>query len=305
MTVPLQVRTDPPKPEDVKAQYGFVALIAQQIPEVGGLMEQAVRENWTPDRFSLALANTGWWKTTPDAGRQWLVTSIADPATAEQQLQVGQAGILQDLIEIGVHPYDSNGNPRLDTRALYLRVRLGGMEKDDAARRAFLFKEGNQPSEWDNQGGRYGQLVSEMLKLTHDYGYTAPGASREITGAANAIMLGGGTGTAEAWKRKMIQYAKAKYGAFADRLEAGESVMDLARPYLDSYAKVLEVAPGDVSLQDNMVQKALQGNGQQAAAVWQFEQELRKDDRYGYTRGARQDAASTVQAIGRAFGMVG
>lgn len=305
MTVPVQPRPPAPTPEDIKAQYGFVALIAQQIPEIGSLMQQAVQGNWTADRFSLALAGTQWWKSTPEAARQWTVRAITDPASAEADIQNGSKQILQDLIDIGVHPYDDAGNPRLDLRSLYVQVRTKGLEGNEAGRRAFLFEQGHQAGKAGTQGGRYGQLVTEMVKMAQEYGYASPGAMTEIIGAANAAALSGGAGNVEYWRRKMIGYAKAKYGAFADRIDAGESVMDLARPYMDSYATVLEVAPGDVGLQDQAVQKALQGDGKQAQAVWQFEQELRKDPRWGNTKNARQSAASTLTAIGRSFGMIG
>src|SRR5690242_9096214 len=102
MTLPLQVSTEAPKPEDIQASYGFVTLLAQEVPEIGTLMQQAVNEKWTADRFSLALANTDWWKSTPDAQRQWLVKSIADPASANVEAATGADEIRNLTAQLGV-----------------------------------------------------------------------------------------------------------------------------------------------------------------------------------------------------------
>lgn len=311
--MPLQVRTDPPKPEDVRASYGFVALIAEKIPEIGQLMERAVREQWTPDRFSLALANTNWWKTTPDASRQWLVRNIADPASAEADIQTGTAQLLQELGTLGLGYFQGQPGKQTDQdrlRELYITARVRGVLDDDVARRQFLVNEvlNQQPrdQEWyESRGGRYGEIVNNMLKLAVDYGYNSPNVNREIVDWANIIMRGGGAEDTTGWQRKLQNFARTKYAAFADRIDAGETVMDIAQPYLQSYANVLELNQQDIALSDQLVQKALQGTGQAALPVWQFEQELRKDERYGYTNGARKEAASAIQTIGRAFGMVG
>ncbi|WP_434439719.1 hypothetical protein [Lentzea sp. E54] len=300
MSMPLQVRTDPPKPEDVRASYGFVALIAQQIPEIGTLMEQAVREQWTPDRFSLSLANTNWWKNTPDAVRQWTVKNIADPMSAQQELLAGADKIRNLSAALGLPQPDVE-----KAKGLYLHTRM--FDLDEIGTKAHLTRQllGDQPGQ---VAGVYGDLVTGMWKLAAEYGYNTPDMAQRIHQEARNIMgSGGDTGRVglTSWQGMMQNYAASKYGAFADRFRAGETVMDVARPYLDTYAQTLELNVQDVGLNDNLVQKALQGDGQAAQPVWQFQQELRKDERYGYTSGARQEAGKTLQAIGRAFGMVG
>jgi len=300
MSMPLQVRTEPPKPEDVQASYGFVALIAKQIPEIGTLMEQAVRENWTPDRFSLALANTGWWKSTPDGQRQWLVKTIADPASAYTEAATGADQIRNLTAQLGVPMPDAK-----TAQDWWLWTKVAGY--DENGTRAYIARTAldSNFSAAEPGGGRLGQMVNDMWKLSQDYGYMPNGIVNEISDRAQWYLRTGGSIDTTGWQSQMREYAAAKYAPFADRIRGGETVRDIARPYLDSYSKVLELNAQDISLDDKLMQKALQGDGQAALPVWQFEQELRKDDRYGYTNGARQEAASTVQAIGRAFGMVG
>lgn len=320
MTIPLNVSTTPPSPEDVKSSYGFVAMIANSVPEVGNLMNQAVRENWTPNRFSMALANTGWWKSTPDGARQWLVKNIADPSSAEQDLKNGAAKIKADLVQLGIPEWIGVTGKATNEdryRDLYMKSMLGGM--DDTARRQMIWQEvnssrddrKNDPTGWkSNLGGVYGKAVTDMYTTALQYGYAPPDLQNRVLSEADRIMRAGGVGDTEGWKRQMINYASSKYGAFGDRIKGGETVMDVAKPYLDTYAQTLELDPSAIKLSDNLVQKALQGTpngkgGVEAPPVWQFQQELRQDPRWGNTTNAKQAAAQTLTTIGRAFGMVG
>jgi hypothetical protein len=53
--------------------------------------------------------------------------------------------------------------------------------------------------------------------------------------------------------------ARSKYPEMQTYLDQGMTVRDVAEPYLQSYAQLLEVAPDAVQLTDARVQKALQG----------------------------------------------
>jgi hypothetical protein len=300
MSMPIQVRTTPPGPEDVAAQYGFVTMIAQQIPEIGALMQQAVNENWTADRFSLALAATGWWKSTPDAVRQWTVKQIADPASAERELNTGSDKIRNLTTALGLRLPDIN-----EARGLFLRGQLDGL--DETGLQALLARTllGPAPGQ---EAGTYGELVNGMYDLAFKYGYSAPDLAQQVhQEARNILQAGGDTSRVglTGWQGKVQQYAAAKYTPFADRIRGGETVVDIARPYMDSYARVLEQAPSAVKLDDPLLQQALQGDGTAAKPVWAFEQELRKDERWGQTNNAKDAAGKALTSIGRAFGMIG
>ncbi|MFD9734411.1 hypothetical protein [Umezawaea sp. NPDC059074] len=301
MTVPVQVRTEPPDPEDVRATYGFVALLAEEVPEIGDLMQQAVDENWTADRFSMALAATDWWQSTPDGQRQWLVKTIADPATAEQAMQNGAQQVYAWASATGV-PVPSVKQ----ARKLWLETQVKGMDAAMASAHVArsLLADKNVPL--DGVGGQLGKAINDMYDMSFRYGYIPPDLNDQIQALARNIVGNGSVGNIEGWRSKLTEYAAAKYTAFADRIRGGETVMDVARPYMESYARTLELNPADLQLNDRLIQEALQGNTQGAAkSVWQFEQDLRKDDRWGFTDNAKDSAGKTLTSIGKAFGMIG
>jgi hypothetical protein len=146
--------------------------------------------------------------------------------------------------------------------------------------------------------------------MAEAYGYRAHDS--EIYGVVSTALSGGQdreTGLAE-WKNRLQKYAQAKYSAFADRIASGETVLDIAKPYMDVYAQTLEINPNTVKLDDPLLQRALQGTPHEAGkppvaqAVWQFQEHLRQDPRWGYTNNAMQAAAKAATHIGKAFGMI-
>lgn len=301
MTVPITPRPEPPKPEDVQAQYGFVALLARQIPELSAVLQRATGEKWTAERFSMEVANTNWWKTTPNGQRQWITQQIADPATAAKTIEVGANSILQRAIEMGVSLTPDQA------REVWVQSKILG-DLDEKNLVGIIYAKANPSADSLTQaGGKLGQITNEMLKLANDYGYRASNVMDEVNSHAREIMFGGGAGTTEKWRSKMINYAMRKYAPYAEQIRGGETIADIAQPYRDSYRKILET--NDVSMFDPLIDRALQGvntdKGPVGQTVWEFEKGLRQDPRWGYTQNARETAAQTATAIGKAFGMIG
>lgn len=306
MTQPITPRPDPPKPEDVKAQYGFVALLAQAVPELSAVLDRATRESWTTDRFSMEVANTNWWKTTPSGQRQWITEQISDPATANMQMIDGASVITAKAAQMGFY---SNVFGAQEAQQFWVYAKVHGLSDDQL--KGYLFNTlAPRTAGMPDISGEYGNLLNQMREVSAKYGYAqTPETEQELRGWASGMGENGGTtGPLAGWQSKMKNFAATKYAAYADRIKAGETVSDIAQPYVQSYQKLLEQSPGD-GFRDPMIEKALQGQMVDGKAVtptiWQFEQQVRGDPRWAMTQNARQSVAQTVSAIGKTFGMVG
>jgi len=293
---------------NLKASYGFVALLAQQVPEIGKLMQQAITGKWTSERFQMAVANTAWWKRTPAATRQWITQQAADPASAAQSLRSGGDSITQQASALGFEGISPQA-----AQKIWLTGQLRGYDETTMKAWTFnaIFKHG-LAGDLSIAGGEIGARMADATQLASAYGYNPKDLKQQITMAVGESFSDSQDRTTGLVKfqDKLKGYAKSKYGAFADRIDQGETVMDIANPYFEKYSQILEVNPNDVSLDDKLIQQWLQGKSEAgkppaATAVWQAEQDLRKDPRWGYTTNARQSAAETATVIGRAFGMVG
>lgn len=291
---------------NLKASYGFVAMLASKVPAIGKLMQRAVREKWTSERFQMEVASTAWWKNTPPARRQWITQQASDPAGAQRALDTGGQQIRTLAGELGV----AAGITTSWAKSIWLEGQLNGF--DDQQIRALVFQKLASRVPLDAAGGAFGSTINQAREMAGAYGYVPTDLEGQVRRAATDALWFGAEGQTglSSWESKLKNYAKSKYAAFADRIEAGETVRDIAQPYVDTYAQVLEVNPQDVGLDDKLLQKWLQGTteagkGPVGVPVWQAEQDLRKDARWGYTTNAKQAAAEAATVVGRAFGMIG
>lgn len=290
---------------NLKASYGFVSMLASAVPEIGRLMKQAVKEKWTSERFQMAVANTKWWKKTPAATRQWVTQKVSDPASAAAALASGGSSVMHIAGGLGLGAVSQQR-----AQQIWLYGQLHGY--DEASMRGLIFRNISSGVSDAEASGEFGSLLNQAGEMAANYGYAPKDLAAQVRAAASSGLTYGDTGqdALAGFETKLKNYAKAKYGAFADRIDAGETVRDIAQPYIDTYAQVLEVNPQDVGISDNLVQKWLQGKAEAgkppaAVPVWQAEQDLRKDPRWGYTNNAKQSAAEVATTIGKAFGMVG
>lgn len=103
--------------------------------------------------------------------------------------------------------------------------------------------------------------------------------------------------------------AASRYTAFSDRLLAGDTLQDIASPYLQSYASTLELNPFDIDVMDPTIQQALLNTddaGQNRPInLFEFERNLKKDPRWQQTRNAQQQYSGLATRILQDFGLLG
>lgn len=294
----------PLTPEDIKAQYGFVAALAQAVPEINTLLQNAVKGQWSASRFQMAVANTSWWKTTGDTARNWLITKLSDPATAQHEMQDGANKITGIAQGLGF----SSSQIAADAQSIWLTSQLNGMSDAEVSSYIASREWGQVTANPDSVGGTIENNINQMRQMAADYGYNPPDLQREISGVAGEDALGNRTGSdaLSSWQTRMQNYATVKYAPYADQIKQGQTVADIAKPYTDAYQTVLE-QPAAQGLNDPAVAKALQGTPDGKGAVtatplWQFQQQLRSDPRWAQTDNAKQSMAQAVTQIGKTFG---
>lgn len=298
MTRPLTEKVAP-DPEAIKASYGFVGLLADQVPELKTLLQQAVKENWTTDRFVMRTVETNWWKNTPEGGRNWLIRATTDPATAEMELQQGVREIYDSAAMMGF------ATPDIATaRALWVDAKTRGLDQNAA--RAHYSRALSGGLTTKTAAGRFGEYVNQMYKQAFDYGYTSPNLDREILDHARYLIDSGGQGGVEGWTSKMIDYASSFYAPYKDDIRGGKTVADVAKPVIDRVAQLLETSPDSLSMNDPIVRKAMTewGKENRAYSLREVEDMTRADTRYDVTDQAIDNATKMMNRIGQNFGFV-
>jgi hypothetical protein len=283
-------------PVDFAAQYGVQAALVNSTPELQALFNQAVSEKWTPAKFQAAFQNTGWYKTNSDTWRSAEATRLTDPASWAEQLNITKSIIRRQSVQLGFE-LNEEQVAKLADQSLYL---AGGSSANIDA--TTLKTQVVEVGRITGEGGTALQAIDKLKSEAYANGITYNDGWFET--AAKDVLVG--TGTMEGWSKQIKDAAKSKYASLSDQLDAGLTVRDIASPYIQELASTFEVDQNTVGLEDPMMQRALTGLNESGqpylTPLWQFQRELKQDDRYFKTNKANQEFTGLATEIAREFG---
>lgn len=281
---------------DWAAEYGTQAALVNSDPGLKALFERAVAEKWSAPKFNAAFQNSSWYKKNSDTWRTAETTRLTDPASWKEQINLAKDLIKKNANDLGFE-LSSSEVDKLASQSLYL---AGG--SSNAINPSTLKIHVAETGRITGKGGTALKTMDDLKANAYNNGIAYNDSW--YTGAAKDILTG--TGTVEEWNKQIKDAAKSKYAALAPMIDKGMTVRDIASPYLDAMATTFEIDPNSANLEDPLMQKALtnlnQGNEPSLKPLWQFQQELKQDDRYFKTNKARQDMTGLATEIARQFG---
>lgn len=283
-------------PQELAEQYGFASSFLNSIPELKKLFSDAVANGWSKDMFQAKMRNTKWFKTTSADERKYLLEMAADPATAQQRWDNMNLKMRQLANKLGIKENEHTW------KAIHEATR-GMIYKgwDEAAARNYL---GGYVDLGDIAEGEAGEAYDAM----HQYAYQMGVKLSPEWYKTRAQNLVRGLATMQDFKSEIAALAKAQFPQWTKQIEGGQSVQDIAQPYLQSMATILELPPGSVNLFDTTIKKALTYTNKstlqkEAKPLWQFENELRADPRWKQTKNAQDSLMQVGHKILADFGM--
>jgi hypothetical protein len=288
----------PPNPADVQSRYGFVGQMARTVPELRGLLDRATREQWTTDRFLMAVANTNWWKRNGQAVREWQVLEATDPQTARDRKGHMMGDIAARAGRLGL-----NLNRRQLEQAFYFRLFSGGMSDENFE--GYLYRTFfNENANWNTLEGKAAETAQQIADIGWSYGWRDADHYKESRRMLKTILSG--EDTIEGFEGKMRAYAKSMFPALVKQIEGGMTVKEAAQAHTDRMAQLLEMSPTGIDLQNPLLLKALQARNEQGEPelmpVWKFEQRVREDPRWSKTKNAQESMTDFVTQLGSDWG---
>jgi hypothetical protein len=278
---------------EMAEQYGFVESLLNSDKELKALFDKAVKGSWTPDKFQAELRDTNWWKKLNKTQREFLVTQYGDPATARQKLDQNFVKLKQLGAQMGVRLTDKGW------KDLAYQYTYNGWT--DQQLRYQLGRRLNMPG--TQRFGEAGEIQDKLSEYAYNMGIKV--SDSWMDGASKDIVSG--MATQQDFESKLREQAKATYSFWAKQIDAGQSVSDLASPYMQTMAQLLELPPGSVNLFDPSIKKALQNrdsSGKSAVKpLWQFETEVRNDPRWRKTNNAQNSLMQVAHQVLSDFGM--
>ena len=153
--------------------------------------------------------------------------------------------------------------------------------------------------------GPSGKYFVAIKNLAYDNGIKL--ADADATSYANKIVAG--QVDENTVFNTIRESAASAFPALADKIKAGLDLKSLASPYIQSMSDILEIPNTSIDLFDPQIRGAmaytLPDGKVGTKSIYDFERELRKDDRWQYTNKAREQAASVATTVLRDFGFMG
>lgn len=277
--------------------YGFVESLFNSVPELKKLFDKAVKGGWTADKFQAALRDTKWWKTKPESARKFLITQYGDPATAKQQLAQQRVKIKQMAAALGI-TVDSKLSKKLDdwTMKSLMNGWTDGQMRDELGK-FVTFGD-------DHWGGEGGEAIEKMKTYAYQMGVAFNGKWF----ADRARLVVRGMKSQQDVEDEIRRASKTVFSQWSKQIDAGQTVADIASPYMQSMAQILELPAGSINLFDPTIKKALQAKDKTTGAnmvkpIWQFENELRSDSRWKSTQNAQNSMMQIAHQVLADFGV--
>ena len=153
--------------------------------------------------------------------------------------------------------------------------------------------------------GPSGKFFVQIKNLAFDNGIKL--SDKDATAYANKIVAG--QVDENTVYSTIRESAASAFPALADKIKAGLDLKNLASPYIQSMSDILEIPDTAIDLFDPQIRSAmaftLPDGKIGTKSIYSFEKELRKDDRWQYTKKAREQAASVATTVLRDFGFMG
>ena len=285
--------------EKMAAQYGWAITFLKSNPELWRLFLNAVEGQWDTSRFVAKLRNTKWFKTNGDTARKNQVLKETDPTTWNRRFEGKRAEIQDMSVQLtGVYltnaqasliarhamDFDWNEAQIRNTLSLYLK-QVGGTK--------------------GHYGGEAGTAEQELRSYAADQGVTL--SDLTIKKWLKGIVAQ--TNTLQDYKSWIQGQAESQYGSLGGLIKQGKTVRQLADPYIQEMAQMLELNPAMIDLKDPTIAGALSsasadGKGLVQMGLGAFRQKLRNDPRWTKTDAARTTAIDTGNAILKDFGLI-
>ncbi len=266
--------------------YGMSYAFFKSQPELMKLLNGAVAEQWTPDKFQAEVKNSSWWKKSSETVRQAQVLQKTDPATYRATMEGARAAARQMAVKVGAI--------------------LSEKQVEQLAKNMVWY--GWQDAQVSNFLGQYikfgkdqvlGGLAGQAARAIKDEAYRNGVAVTQDSILNNAQYLVRGLTTMEKIQAQIRQQAAGLYPAFAEQIAAGASVQDLAAPYVQIVAQELGAPVTDIDAFSPKVKAAINRTNAQgrpeAMDLNAFTQLVRNDPTWRKQPGV----ADRVMGIGR------
>lgn len=309
---------------DVQNYFDLPDYIFKLDDDLGKLLVKAVNEKWTTERWDKEIENTNWWRKNSSQVR----TRLANFGNYSDLRSQGQDVSKSDY---GLWLSKKKGQLKADAQAIAgvalsdaqadqiaQKIYLGFLDDDENAIRSFLVPligKTNSIVGGKTISGYSGKALQDyqtLQSIAKANGFSLkdilPNISTSTTGGdlEEAVLEQIALGTIDVNRISQDARNLAAIGQpefVRGLLGQGYDLDQIYSPYKNIMSKVLEIDPNQIDLNDPTLRSAISDKGE--TNLYDFQRALRKDSRWQYTQGAREEVGDVTLKVLRDFGFQG
>ena len=297
--------TDKLSRRELRAEYGWTkAQLRLGDGEILDIFSKAYEENWSKAKFVSRIQETNWYRNNAESARIYLKAKT-DPESADFKELVKDANeaVRQRVMELG-YPNLSDALMQ-EVVDVYLTQGMGAPGQEyELQQYLFDLDEQGRLDVADGYGGDI-DANSQLLRqaalangITYNDEYFVSAGKSIASGLSQSDM----------WLKQIRSDAASKFPVFAEQIQAGVNVNDLASPYIRSMAQTFQLNPATITLDDPTILSALTNYDDKgrpyATDLGSFQRQLRKDPRWMETDEAQNQITGLTARVMQMFGLM-
>ena len=285
---------------ELEASYKSAVGIIYAVPELQQLFEDALNSEWTAASVKAAVQSSDWYNANNEYFRTaWAKASIGGAdwtATQETARLAVQAAATAKGRTLTAAELEANTQR-------YIYEGWGEVGRQQLLNDALAV--GLTTGTDGFMAGAAGDLQQTLKDVANKNGL--PLSQGYYESAAKSVASG--LTTENDWIRDLRAQAASLWPSYADKINAGVDVGDLASGYVNTMANTLEINASEISLNDPSIREALSSFDDKGnplpMGLWDFQNKLRSDPRWMNTKQATDSISETANTVLEMFGLRG
>ena len=309
----------------IKAEYGISKAILDQNPDLKAVLDGIMADlnrgiEYQPADLALKIQNTDWFRKHTS---QWMQIQkdrqSKDPQVWDAIVQQRADKVMESARAAGAE-LDEETARKYGEQLIYGSGWSGDSFEiydenwlQDTIAGAIDFTKTRNVNGIDvyDLSGAADENAKKLYDMAYQYGVDSSMSNDVFTRWFEKSLKGfmDGSMSEDDLDNELRDQAMSMFPGMSPALQRGQTLRDAADPYLNSIASVLEMDPGSIDLNDDLVQKVLNNvdkDGQfKPMSLYDAKIAARRDGRWQYTGSAKKEYTDVASQILRDFGFLG
>lgn len=276
--------------------YGFGTDFLNANKAIKNLVDKAVKNEYTPERFADELRQTGWWKNKSDAQRRYELSKVENPGELASSIGTAKDSVKNLSVRLGVY---LTGAQVTNIATSWVKNDLSESEVRNLVGKKYTAKSSGNAMQRGTAGAA-GAARAQLNEAVRNYGMTF--SRKWLTGATRNIARG--VRTVSDYEGYIREQAARQFKAIAPDIREGRTVREILDPYMNMAAEELGLSPTIMNTTAAKWLKPVSGQEQMTMDDWV--RTIRSNKSYGYdnSRNAQRQASIMAQELMSTMGAV-